>query len=154
MLFNFISVSNKLSNWEDEGIRYFTKQFPKHITINFENLKSQQHPKRSTSEVISLESSTLLSKIDDTSYNIAFDKNGDQMSSKDFSQLINICIESHKKTNFLIGGSFGLSKEILKKSNRVISLSNMTFPHRLFKIMLVEQLYRALSILNNSPYHK
>ncbi|MDC3359866.1 23S rRNA (pseudouridine(1915)-N(3))-methyltransferase RlmH, partial [Gammaproteobacteria bacterium] len=54
----------------------------------------------------------------------------------------------------LIGGSFGLSKEIINSSDAAISISKMTFPHRLFKILLVEQIYRSFSILNNSPYHK
>ena len=55
---------------------------------------------------------------------------------------------------FVIGGSFGISKDIKKLSERVISASNFTFPHRLFRIILIEQIYRAISIINKKPYHK
>ena len=58
------------------------------------------------------------------------------------------------KICFVIGGSFGLDNNILKKSQKVLSASNFTFPHRLFRIILIEQIYRAFSIINNSPYHK
>ena len=55
---------------------------------------------------------------------------------------------------FIIGGSYGLSEEIVKKANFILSVSDLTFPHRLFKMMLIEQIYRSFSIINNMPYHK
>ncbi|MDA9112986.1 23S rRNA (pseudouridine(1915)-N(3))-methyltransferase RlmH, partial [Gammaproteobacteria bacterium] len=53
-----------------------------------------------------------------------------------------------------IGGSFGLSQNILEKADMIFSVSSLTFPHRLFKIILIEQIYRSFSIFNNQPYHK
>ena len=63
-------------------------------------------------------------------------------------------MQINAKICFVIGGSFGLSKDIKKLSDKVISASNFTFPHRLFRIILIEQIYRAVSIINNMPYHK
>jgi 23S rRNA (pseudouridine1915-N3)-methyltransferase len=154
MLLNFISVTNKLSKWESEGVNYYSKQLPNYVSLNFEDIKSQQHPKRSVDEVVLLESKSILSKFKDSEFTISFDIKGEPVSSENFSQIIKSCIENNKKANFIIGGSFGLSDEILNSSNKVISISKMTFPHRLFKIILMEQIYRAFSILNNSPYHK
>ena len=62
--------------------------------------------------------------------------------------------ESDKTITFVIGGSFGLSSEIKDNSNKVLSASLFTFPHRLFRLILVEQIYRAHTIVNNMPYHK
>ena len=100
------------------------------------------------------ESKSILSKLKDSEFTISFDIKGESVSSEKFTQIIKSCIENNKKANFIIGGSFGLSDEILNSSNKIISISEMTFPHRLFKIILMEQIYRAFSILNNSPYHK
>ncbi len=55
---------------------------------------------------------------------------------------------------FIIGGSFGLSLEVKQRSNKILSASQFTFPHRLFRLLLVEQIYRAYTIINNMPYHK
>lgn len=63
-------------------------------------------------------------------------------------------MQTNAKICFVIGGSFGLSKDIKNLSDKVISASNFTFPHRLFRIILIEQIYRAVSIINNMPYHK
>ena len=62
--------------------------------------------------------------------------------------------KSHSNIDFIIGGSHGLDETILGASNEILSFSKFTFPHRLFKLILTEQLYRAFSIVNNKPYHK
>src|SRR6056300_1382083 len=129
MTFNFISVNNKLSRWENEGLNYYVKQFPKHISINFINIKGQQHPKRSIIEIKELESNSILAKINNNDLTILFDIKGESLCSKTFSGIIKSSLENHKKTNFIIGGSFGVSDEVLNHSNKVISISNMTFPH-------------------------
>jgi 23S rRNA (pseudouridine1915-N3)-methyltransferase len=79
---------------------------------------------------------------------------GDKISSSEFSKIFENLMHENKKVCFVIGGSFGLSEELKLISNKVLSASNFTFPHRLFRIILVEQIYRAISIINNAPYHK
>jgi len=154
MNLTIISIGNKLSPWELDGINYYTKQLKNKININFINIKGQQHPKRSTEEVLKLESDYILKKIPDDSFLISWDSSGDRVDSKEFSKVIENSMTNNLKLCLLIGGSFGLNKNILKNSQRVLSASNFTFPHRLFRIILIEQIYRAFSIINNSPYHK
>ena len=154
MNLTIISIGNKLSPWELEGINYYTKQLKNKIDINFINIKGQQHPKRSIEEVLKLESDHILKKIPDDSFLISWDSSGDKVDSKEFSKVIENSMTNNLKLCLLIGGSFGLDKNILKNSQRVLSASNFTFPHRLFRIILIEQIYRAFSIINNSPYHK
>ena len=154
MNLTIISIGNKLSPWELDGINYYTKQLKKKININFINIKGQQHPKRSIEEVLKLESDHILKKIPDDSFLISWDSSGDKVDSKEFSKVIENSMTNNLKLCLLIGGSFGLDKNILKNSQRVLSASNFTFPHRLFRIILIEQIYRAFSIINNSPYHK
>ena len=154
MNLTIISIGNKLSPWELDGINYYTKQLNNQININFINIKGQQHPKRSIEEVLKIESDYILKKIPDDSFLISWDSSGDKVDSKEFSKVIENSMTNNLKLCLLIGGSFGLNKNILKNSQRVLSASNFTFPHRLFRIILIEQIYRAFSIINNSPYHK
>ena len=105
-------------------------------------------------EVIKLEADLILKKIPSDSFLIICDMAGDKVSSSEFSKIFENLMHENTKVCFVIGGSFGLSEELKLISNKVLSASNFTFPHRLFRIILVEQIYRAISIINNAPYHK
>ena len=154
MNLTIISIGNKLSPWEIDGVNYYTKQLKDKININFINIKGQQHPKRSIREAIKLESEHIVKKIPDNTYLVSWDLNGNEVSSEKFSKIIETSTTNNSKICFIIGGSFGLDKSILKISDRVLSASSFTFPHRLFRIIVIEQIYRAFSIINNKPYHK
>nr|ADI16275.1 uncharacterized conserved protein [uncultured bacterium HF0010_16H03] len=154
MNLTIISIGNKLSPWEIDGVNYYTKQLKDKININFINIKGQQHPKRSIREAIKLESEHIVKKIPDNTYLVSWDLNGNKVSSEKFSKIIETSTTNNSKICFIIGGSFGLDKSILKISDRVLSASSFTFPHRLFRIIVIEQIYRAFSIINNKPYHK
>ena len=102
----------------------------------------------------SAESGILLNKVEKIDRAISWDIKGKSISSKEFANLITEYSMNDHQIEFVIGGSHGLSNEVLDKSNHVISASKLTFPHRLFKIILSEQIYRACSIISNHPYHK
>jgi 23S rRNA (pseudouridine1915-N3)-methyltransferase len=86
---------------------------------------------------------------------IALDENGKQFSSIELAKnLENIGIEGNSNIAFIIGGAFGLSQDIKKKANILMSLSKLTFPHLMVRIILIEQIYRASTIIFNHPYHK
>jgi 23S rRNA (pseudouridine1915-N3)-methyltransferase len=82
---------------------------------------------------------------------ICFDKVGKKMSSEEFSKNL---YKSNEKVHLVIGGAFGLSDEIKEKASKVISFSDMEFSHEIFRVMLLEQIYRAYCIFNNHPYHQ
>lgn len=83
-------------------------------------------------------------------YNIALDPRGKEFDSFEFSENF----DNISTLNFFIGGAYGFEPQFLKKCNKVISLSKLTFSHKIAKVVLFEQIFRALSILNNHPYHK
>lgn len=83
-------------------------------------------------------------------YNIALDVLGKRVDSFAFSKLI----EGKNEINFFIGGAYGFEREFLKKCDSIISLSDLTMAHKVVNVMLSEQIFRALSIQNNHPYHK
>ena len=120
-------------NWIRDGINQYKKRIPDLIinelkTFNMNNL-------RSNNNII-----------------ICLSEEGKQFNSVDLSSfLLNV---KNKKISFLIGDSDGISSDIKNKSDLLLSLSPLTFPHELARLILLEQLYRAISISNNSPYHR
>ena len=154
MNIKIISIANKLNPWESESINFYIKQLPHNFNVEFINLKGQQNPKISKDEALKKESELILSKISKNDYLVSWDQNGDQLNSEDFSRFILNCQQNDTKIIFIIGGSFGLSDVIKNRSNKIFSASLLTFPHRLFRLILMEQIYRAHSIITNMPYHK
>ena len=92
--------------------------------------------------------------INSTDYNVALDIKGKMLNSEEFAQFIDKTLIINSNITFIIGGSLGLNEEILAKCDKVISFSALTFPHGLFRGILLEQIYRAFKIINNETYHK
>ena len=102
-----------------------------------------------------VEGENILRKILGDDYVVALDSHGQQLSSEQFAEFFQTrTMRGIVKFAFVIGGPLGLSADILKKANEVLSLSKMTLPHELSRVMLLEQIYRAFSILRNEKYHK
>ena len=97
----------------------------------------------------------ILSKIKDRDLVFTMEIDGKQRSSEEFAKEIeDLMIYGNSDIAFVIGGSCGISKEVMKRSDRKISFSKMTFPHQIIRINLLEQIYRAFKIIKNEPYHK
>lgn len=104
---------------------------------------------------INHESEEILKVFNDKDYNICMDIKGNKVSSIELSKLItNIFNNSYGTITFIIGGSEGISDNIKKLCNYKLSFSDLTFPHGLFRGILLEQIYRAFKIINNESYHK
>ncbi len=154
MNIKIISIGNKPNKWELEGEKHYIKQLPKNINVNYLHIKGQQHPNMSKKEILQKESDLILSKISEKDYIVSWDVRGKSFDSEEFSAFLSKCTQAKKEIIFIIGGSFGLSEDILNKSNLILSASLLTFPHRLFRLILMEQIYRAYTIINKKPYHK
>ena len=104
---------------------------------------------------INEEKNELLRVINTKDYNICLDINGSKLSSIEFSNMIKDTFNSgHGSISFIIGGSDGISEEVKNICNKRISFSDLTFPHGLFRGVLLEQIYRSFKIMNNESYHK
>ena len=154
MRLEVISVSNKLSKWEDDTLNYYLKQISSFSSIAIKNIKPAHGRNLDIKEVQANEEKNILKRIKPDSLIISFDRKGKQFNSLQFADLTQKLLSSGKSCSLIIGGSHGLSESFLKKSDHVISFSALTFPHKLFKILLIEQLYSAITINKNKPYHK
>ena len=101
------------------------------------------------------EGAGILSKIKDRDFVFTLEIEGKQRSSEEFaSEIEDMMVHGNSDVAFVIGGSCGISKDVMARSDRKISFSKMTFPHQIIRINLLEQIYRAFKIIKNEPYHK
>jgi 23S rRNA (pseudouridine1915-N3)-methyltransferase len=101
------------------------------------------------------EGDRILKNVPDDSYVIAMAIEGKMMTSVELSEKINdLAISGRSNITFIIGGSLGLAPEVMTRADYKLSFSKMTFPHMLFRVMLLEQIYRSFRIINHEPYHK
>ena len=129
-------------------------KYKKMISWQIKNTELQHSKKSSATEIKEDEARQIRAKITDGSYVVVLDLVGKQISSEGFSAIFAKQMMLGKSIDFIIGGAFGLDEIILKPANIKLCLSEMTFPHQLVKVMLLEQIYRAQTILDNHPYHK
>ena len=105
-------------------------------------------------EVLDIEGSRIMSKIDKDDYVILLDLHGESLDSASFANKIDKLFVSYSKITFVIGGSLGLGEEVKKRANYRLKLSDMTFLHQMTRLIILEQIYRCFKILNHETYHK
>ena len=106
-------------------------------------------------QIKELEGSRLLKQIREKDYVIALAIEGEMLDSVELSErLSRLMVTGSSSIAFVIGGSLGLSDEVLKRADKKLSFSRMTFPHQMMRVILLEQIYRSFRIMNNEPYHK
>ena len=137
----------------------YTKRLSKYCNIKLIEVADEKTPD-GASEALELqikakEGKAILRHVKDSAYVIALAIEGKQFTSEQFAAKIdNLCIGGCSHITFIIGGSLGLSGEVMIRANESISFSKMTFPHQLMRVVLVEQVYRGFRIIRGEPYHK
>ena len=129
----------------------YVKRISKYMNVSIVELKDT---KLKDNPIHTKEIANLIENINSKDYNIALDLRGEEVTSEKFAILIEKTLVINSNVTFIIGPSDGLTKEILDKCNKVISFSHLTFPHGLFRGILLEQIYRSFKIINNETYHK
>lgn len=148
-MIKIICVGKIKENYFIEGVKEYQKRLSKYTKLEIIELPDYNYDVLKT---INEEGKKIISKISDKDYVVALVKEGKKLNSLELSNFINDNIS--KNITFIIGGSYGLSDEVLKRSNYLLSFSDLTFPHQLFRVILLEQIYRSFKIINNESYHK
>ena len=152
-----------LGNLKEKYMKDFSSEYEKRLSAyckltvtELEPVKLSDNPSQSEIDnALNKETQMITAKIPKNSYVFSMCIEGKQMSSEELSQkLDDIALSGKSSVVFIIGSSFGLSDEIKRMSDFKFSMSKMTFPHKLARIMLTEQIYRGFSISNNGKYHK
>ena len=149
-----ISITHKPSDWEKQALQFYSKQLPKHFQVTYVEVKPFSSKSMNTTSILEAEEIEILKHVDQNAYVILWDRKGQKIDSLGFAGLLQDQIDCGKDINFIIGGAHGSSNKLQESSKLILSASELTFPHRLFKIFLMEQIYRASTINRNHPYHK
>lgn len=149
-----LSISHKPADWEKKALDFYCKQIPGNIKLSFVEVKPTASKAASRELILQNEFLEIINHIDPDSYVVLWDRKGDLISSKALATLFQEKIDLACNITMIIGGSYGAAPSLLQKSDLILSASALTFPHRLFKILLIEQIFRASTINRNHPYHK
>ena len=153
MKINIISVGKIKEQYFIDGIEEYRKRLTKYT--NIELITVMDEPNELDSKVVKKkEAERILAKIPSNSYTIVLDLGGKELDSIEFAKKIDEIKNDNSIINFIIGGSLGLDEEVIKRADYRLCFSKFTFPHKLMKLILMEQIYRAFKINNNESYHK
>lgn len=155
---NIITVGKIKENYIINGINEYSRRLSSYCNLNIIEVKEAKIDKdnqKASERIKKKEGQRLLDKLPDRGYDIALDASGKPMTSEGLAKSINnLQVQGYSRLNFIIGGSLGLSGELLEKVDYSLSLSRMTFTHQMIRLILLEQLYRAFKIKAGEPYHK
>lgn len=159
MNISIITVGKLKEKYLKQGIEEYTKRLGPFAKIDVIEVPDEKAPENlSETEMIQVkkaEGDRILSKISSDAHVIALAINGKMKTSEQLARdLDQLATYGKSKIAFVIGGSLGLSNEVLQRANDTLSFSKMTFPHQLMRLILVEQVYRAFKINRGEPYHK
>jgi len=150
-----IALGDKMPAWINEGFKTYAARMPSDYQLELIEVPLFKRSKNTHPSVaMQKECESLLTFIKPTDYIVALDKNGKEFSSEKLASILQKLHDESKTLVLLIGGPDGLTQELLKKTHENWSLSKLTLPHALARIVTAEQLYRAYSIIAHHPYHR
>ena len=149
-----VAIGKTVGSYVIEEVQTYVKRIQHFIPFEFIELKEIKHNKHNRQNALLAEEISILKHVRSRDALILFDEKGKQMDSKAFAQFISkqTMLESGSLV-FCLGGAFGFSESMRKRAKEMVSLSTMTFPHQLARVIALEQLYRAYTIINHHPYH-
>ena len=155
---NILCIGKIKEKYLKDAIDEYSKRLSKYCKLSIIELPDEKIPNKindkNANEIKTKECSMLLNNIKKDSYIFCLDLSGKEFSSEEFSQELQKISMENSSLTFIIGGSLGLTKDLLLKSNQKICFSKMTFPHQLIRVFLLEQIFRAFKISNGETYHR
>lgn len=159
MKIDIICVGKLKEKYLVQAIGEYSKRLTRYCKLNVIELTDEKTPDNASEKeeliIKQKEGEKILAQVKDGAYVVALDLGGKMISSEELANFMSDrALRGDSHLVFIIGGSLGLSTEVLKRAQYKLCFSKMTFPHQLFRVMLLEQVYRAYRINNNEPYHK
>jgi 23S rRNA (pseudouridine1915-N3)-methyltransferase len=152
-MIRIIFVGRVKEEWLREQIEEYVTRIGRFIRIDIDEVKDEKILGRDYEKIKKAEGERILNILGDD-YAIALDANGKSLDSPEFAKALKKAGDDNKRLTFVIGGALGLHDDVLKRCNLKLSLSRMTFTNQMVRLLLVEQIYRAFTILAGMEYHK
>ncbi len=155
MQIQLINVAQKPPAWVDMACDDYLRRMPREIKPQLLTLApATRRSRQSSQQTRQREAGLILERLKPGSFNLALDENGADWSSGDWSRNLERWMFDYPRVNLIIGGADGLAPQCLEACQQRVSLGRMTLPHALVKVVVLEQLYRAWSMLQGHPYHR
>ena len=148
-MIKIICVGKLKEDYLKKAIEEYKKRITKYSKIEMIELEDE-----SNGNILEKEKTKILKYIHEKDYVITLEIDGSSIDSMELSKKIESIYLNYSNITFIIGGSYGLHDDIKKRSNYALSFSKLTFPHQLFRVMLLEQIYRSFKIMHHETYHK
>lgn len=159
MNISIICIGKLKEKYWTDAVQEYSKRLSKYCTLSINELKEDKAPDNPSeaeeSAIRDAEGKSILKQIKKDTYVIALEIQGKELTSEDLSEKISsLGLSGKSDIAFVIGGSIGLSQEVLSRADFRLSFSKMTFPHQMMRVILLEQIYRSFKIIRNETYHK
>ena len=155
MRINVLAVGTRMPAWVEAGADNYIKRLPRHIDLQFTEIPAAPRTSGSTTaKIMAKEGDALLKAARDADYVIALDERGTHWTSRQLADQLQGWMNDYPRVALLVGGADGLDPRCLEAAQRSWSLSALTLPHPLVRVVLAEQIYRAWTLLQGHPYHR
>jgi 23S rRNA (pseudouridine1915-N3)-methyltransferase len=155
MRISILAVGTRMQRWVDDGVENYTRRLPRHIRVELAEIPGGTRTgKGDPTAAIKWEAEQLLRRIRDADRVIALDQKGRQWTTEELAEQMRDWLARKPRVVLMIGGADGLGDNCRQRADAVWSLSRLTLPHGLVRVVVAEQLYRAWTILQGHPYHR
>lgn len=150
-----VAVGERMPGWVEDGVGDYRRRFPRKAPLELIEVRPEKRAaSRTTAQILAAEAKRIDACLPEGCRRIALDERGRDVTTAALARLAGAWMDEGRDTAFLIGGPDGLDPALKARAETALRVSSLTLPHALVRIVIVEQLYRALSILDNHPYHR
>ena len=150
-----LAVGNKMPRWVDEAVQEYAKRFGRDVQYTLKEIKPEKRGAGvNAAQGMAAEEKRILEALPDNAFLVVLDERGKAPTSVELAQYMQRWQQDGEHVCFVIGGADGMTDALKQKARLMLRLSSLTLPHGMVRVLLTEQLYRAVSILQNHPYHR
>lgn len=149
-----LAVGHKLPAWVAAGCAEYVKRMPRELPLSVVEIKPEPRGTKSREQLLSAEKTRLQAALQGFPRTVVLDERGMDLTTLQLAQRLETWMREGGDTAFVIGGADGIDDEIKTRADAMLRLSSLTLPHAMARLILCEQLYRAMSVVRNHPYHR
>lgn len=149
-----VAVGHRQPDWITDGCDEYTRRMPRELATSVVEIKPEPRGSKTREQLQAAEKTRIRAALGDGMRLVALDERGSDLTTRKLAQRLETWMQDGRDTALLIGGADGLDEELKRDADEMIRLSSLTLPHGLARLLLCEQLYRAISVLRNHPYHR
>jgi 23S rRNA (pseudouridine1915-N3)-methyltransferase len=154
MRLSILAVGHKLPEWVAKGCAEYVKRMPRELPMSMVEIKPEPRGSKTREQLLAAESGRLQAALQGYARTVILDERGADLTTLQLAQRLEGWMREGGDTAFVIGGADGIDEALKRRADDMIRLSSLTLPHAMARLILCEQLYRAVSVVRNHPYHR